>query len=146
MSLRRLSNSLSDNYSWVEIGVKEVEISRKREKRISTLPEAINFCHENTAKCCWIFIVEIWQRLQIHLEIINPNHTYSKIKPEIPTHSKPRKLMPIARFQLVMSKNYDFTKTKDGLWTSVLGCLTPSSHVTRLSNSIIKIYCPFTLD
>ena len=34
--------------------------------------------------------------------------------------------MSIARFQLPMSKNYDFTKTNDYLWTDVVGCLTPS--------------------
>ena len=34
--------------------------------------------------------------------------------------------MPITRFQLPMSKNYDFTRIKDYLWTDVVGCLTPS--------------------
>ena len=47
-------------------------------------------------------------------------------KPQNPTRLKPRKLISIARFQLPMSKNYDFTKTNDYLWTDVVGCLTPS--------------------
>ena len=51
-----------------------------------------------------------------------------------PNTFKPRKLMPIACFKLPMSKNYDFTKTKDYLWTGVMGCLTPSPHVTKLPN------------
>ena len=58
----------------------------------------------------------------------------------------PRKLMPIAHFQLPMSKNYVFTKTKDCLRTSVVGCLTPSTHITRLLNSKIKIFYPSILD
>ena len=140
--MRRLSNSLSDNYSWVEIGVKEVEISRKREKRISTLPEAINFCHENTAKCCWIFTVEIWQRFQTHLESIDQDHTHFETKPQNPICLKHRKLILIDRFQLPMFKNYDFIKTKDCLRTDVVGCVTPFPYVTRLLNSRIKIFYP----
>ena len=46
--------------------------------------------------------------------------------------------MPIARFQLPMSKNYGFTKTNDCLWIGVVGCLTPSPHVTRFLNSRIN--------
>ena len=42
--------------------------------------------------------------------------------------------MPIACFQLPMSLNYDFTKTKDCLRTDVVGCLTPSPYVTGLPN------------
>ena len=40
--------------------------------------------------------------------------------------------MPIACFQLPMSKNYDFTNTKDCLQTGIVGCLTPSIYITRL--------------
>ena len=54
--------------------------------------------------------------------------------------------MPIACFQLPMSKNYDFTKTKDYPRTGVVGCPTPSPHVIRLPNSRIKIFCPSILD
>ena len=56
-----------------------------------------------------------------------------------PNTFKALKLMPKARFQLPMSKNYDFTKTKECLRTGIVGCLTPSPHVTRLPNSRIKI-------
>ena len=45
-----------------------------------------NFRHENKAKCCRIFVVEIWQWLQTHLESINQDHTHSEIKPQSPTH------------------------------------------------------------
>ena len=105
-----------------------------------------DFRHENKAKCCWIFFVEIWHRFQMHWENIDWDHTHSETIPQSPIRLKPRKLMPIARFQLLMSLNYYFTKTKDCLWTSVVGCLTPSPHVTRLLNSRIKIFCPSTLD
>ena len=117
-----------------------------REKRISTLPEAINFRHENKAKCYRIFAVEILQRLKTHLESIDRDHTHSKIKLENPTRSKPCKLMPMARFQLLVSKNYDSTKAKDCLWIGVVRCLTPSPHATILQNSRMKIFCPFILD
>ena len=98
----------------------------------------------NKAKCCQIFAMEIWQRLQTHLESIDQDHIHFETKPQIPnpTHLKPRKLMSIACFQLPMSKNYDFTKTKDCLWTCVVGCLTHSSHVIGLPNSRIKIFLP----
>ena len=52
--------------------------------------------------------------------------------------------MPIACFQL--SVNYGFTKTKDCPQTGIVGCLTPFPHVTRLSNSRIKIFYPSILD
>ena len=54
--------------------------------------------------------------------------------------------MPIAWFELPMSKNYDFTKTKDCLWIGTMECLTPSLHITRLSNSRNKIFYPSILD
>ena len=54
--------------------------------------------------------------------------------------------MPIARFQMPMSKSYDFTKTKDCPRTGIMGCVTPSLHVTRLLNSRIKILYPSILD
>ena len=54
--------------------------------------------------------------------------------------------MPITCFQLLMSKNYDFTKINDYPWTGVMGCLPPSPQVTRLLNSRIKIFCPSTLN
>ena len=44
-----------------------------------------------------------------------------------------------------MSLNY-FTKTKDCLQIRVVGCLTPSPHVTRPPNSRIKIFYLSTLD
>ena len=53
--------------------------------------------------------------------------------------------MPIACFQLPMSKNYDFIKTKDCPWIGVVGCLTPSPYVTRLPNSRIKIFFPILI-
>ena len=45
-----------------------------------------DFCHENKAKCCRIFVVEIWKWLQTHLESIDQVHTRSEIKPQSPTH------------------------------------------------------------
>ena len=104
-----------------------------------------NFHHENKEKCCQIFAVEIWHRFQTHWESIDWDHTHSKIKPQSPTCLKP-KLMPTAYFQLSMSKNYNFTKKNDCPWTGAMGCLTPSPHVTRLSNSRIKIFYPSILD
>ena len=59
-----------------------------------------------------------------------------KSKPQSPIHLKPRKLMPIAHFQLPISLNYDFTKTNDCLWTGVVGCLIPS--FTRNQTSELK--------
>ena len=105
-----------------------------------------DFCHENKVKCRLIFAVEIKQWLQTHLEIIDRDHTYSDIKSQSLTHLKPRKLMLIVCSQLPMSLNYDFTKTKDCPWTDVVGCLTPSPHITKLPNSRIKIFYPSTLD
>ena len=105
-------------------------------------------------KRCQIFATKIrrnatgfslWKssnNFKTHLESIDQDHTHFKTKPQSPAHLKPRKLMPIACFQLPMSKNYDFIKTKDCLRTSVVGCLTPCPHVTRLSNSRIKIFLP----
>ena len=46
----------------------------------------LDFCHENKAKCCRIFVVEIWKWLQTHLESIDQVHTRSEIKPQSPTH------------------------------------------------------------
>ena len=63
-----------------------------------------------------------------------------------PNTFKALKLMPIARFQLPMSKNYGFTKTKDYLRTNVVGCLTHSLHITRILSSWIKIFFPSILD
>jgi len=41
-----------------------------------------NFHHENKAKCCWIFMVEMWQRFQMCQKSIDKGHTFfSKIKP-----------------------------------------------------------------
>ena len=54
--------------------------------------------------------------------------------------------MPIAHFQLPKSLNYDFTKIKDYLQTGIVGCLTHSPHVTRLSNLRIKIFFPSALN
>ena len=82
-----------------------------------------DFHHENKAKCCRIFAMEIWQWLQTHLESINQDHTCSEFKPQSPTHLNPRKLMLIVCVQLPMSKNYDFNKTKDCLRIGIVGCL-----------------------
>ena len=106
----------------------------------------LDFRHENKVKCCWIFAVEIWHWFQTCWENIDWDHNHSKIKPQSPTHLKHHKLMPIAYFQLSMSKNYGFTKTKDCPWTNVVGCLTPYLHLTRLLNSRIKIFYPSILD
>ena len=106
----------------------------------------LDFRFENKAKCCRIFSMEIWQWFQTHLGSIDQDHTLSESKLQSPICLKPQKLIPITCFQLPMSLNYDFTKTKDYLWTSIVGCLTPSPHVTRLSNSRIKIFYPSTLD
>ena len=99
-----------------------------------------NFRHENKVKCCQIFAMEIWQRFQTHLESINRGHTHPETKPQSPMCLKHQKLMLIARFQLPMSLNYDFTKTKDCLRTDVMEYLIASPHVTGLSNSRIKIF------
>ena len=48
--------------------------------------------------------------------------------------------MLITCFQLPMSLNYDFTKTKDCLWIGIVGCLTPSPNVIGLPNLKIKIF------
>ena len=45
-----------------------------------------------------------------------------------------------------MSLNKDFTKTNDCLWIGVVGCLTPSPHVTRLLNSRINEVTNHTLE
>ena len=58
----------------------------------------LDFHHENKAKCCWIFVVKIWYRFQMHWENIDWDHTHSKIKPQSLTRLKPCKLMPIACF------------------------------------------------
>ena len=100
----------------------------------------LDFCHENKGKCYRIFTMEIWHWLQTHLESIDQVHTYSETKPQSPTHLKPWKLMPIACFQLQMSKNYAFTKTENHLWAGIVGCLTPSPQVTRLPNSRIRFF------
>ena len=99
-----------------------------------------DFRHENMVKCYWIFAMEIWHQFQMHRESIVWDHTHSKLKPQSPTHLKPYKLMPIVCFQLPMSKNYDFTKTKDYPWIGTVGFLSPSPNVTRLLNSRIKIF------
>ena len=106
----------------------------------------LDFCHANKVKCCRIFTVEIWQLLQTHLESIDRDHAHSETKLQSPTHLKPQKLMPISCYQLPMCKNYEFTKTEDYLRTGVVGCLTPSPHVTRLPNSRINIFYPSTLN
>ena len=106
----------------------------------------LDFHHENKKICYRIFAIEIWHQFQTHWESIDWDHTHSKIKPQSPTHLKLHKLMPIAYFQLPMSKNYGFTKTKDCPWTGAMGCLTPSLYITRLPNSRIKIFYPSILD
>ena len=106
----------------------------------------LDFHHENKAKCYRIFAMEIWHWFQTCWENIDWDHNHSKIKPQTPTHLKPRKLIPITCFQLLMSKNYDSTKINDYPWTGVMGCLAPSPQVTRLLNSRIKIFCPSTLN
>ena len=100
----------------------------------------LDFHHENKVKCYQIFAVEIWQRFQTHLESINRDHTHPETKPQSPMCLKHQKLMPIAHFQLPVSLNYDFTKTKDCLRIDVMEYLIASPHVTGLSNSRIKIF------
>ena len=107
---------------------------------------ATRFPHENKAKTCRIFAVEIWQWFQTRLGSIDWDHTLSKSKPQSLIRSKPQKIMPIACFQLPMSLNYYFTKTKGILQIGIMGCLTPSPYLTRLSKSIIKIFYPSTID
>ena len=91
--------------------------------------------------------MELWT-LNPNLHLSSQDHTHSKTKPQSPKNLKPRKLMPIACFQLSMSENYDFTITKDCLWASIVGCLTssPHPHETKILNSRIKIFYPSTLD
>ena len=46
--------------------------------------------------------------------------------------------MPIAHFQLPVSLNYDFTKTKDCVQTGIMGCGVPNTFPTRNQTSELK--------
>ena len=76
----------------------------------------LDFHHENKAKHYQIFAVEIWASIPNALgkHHLGPHPFRNQT-------SKPRKLMPIAHFQLPMSLNYDFTKIKDYLRMGVGG-------------------------
>ena len=117
------------------------DVNALRIHRRETVPD---FCRENGAsplpyshieslvKIVYCMLWRIWREVlpdfrygnlattSNTLGSIDRDHTHSKSKPQSPTHLKPRKLMPIACFQLLMSLNYDFTKTKDCLQTGIV--------------------------
>ena len=102
-------------------------------------PAMPNFCSESKVTCCQIFAVEIWHLARTPQESINWDHTHSKAKPQSPMHAKPRKPMPRSFFYCQFLKIK--VLSKDCPWIDIVGCLTPSPHVTKLPDLRIKIFC-----